>query len=49
MDIEEQLEVSGIYSTAGLLSSEVPIIRERPFRTVYHTASNASLVGGGSK
>ncbi len=42
---EETLEVSKIYSVAGLLPHG--IIRERPFRTAHHTASGVALVGGG--
>jgi magnesium chelatase family protein len=42
---EEALEVTKIYSVAGLLSGSV--IQERPFRTPHHTASSAALVGGG--
>ena len=44
---DESLEVSKIYSVAGLLSSEKPLISARPFRSPHHTASNISLVGGG--
>ncbi len=45
----ECLEVSAIYSVAGLLDSEAPIITERPFQSPHHTISNAALVGGGVK
>ena len=44
---EEAIEISGIYSAAGLLSEENPIIKIRPFRTPHHTASPKALVGGG--
>lgn len=48
MNNEEQLEVSKIYSIAGLLNNDQPLISERPFRTPHHTASAISLVGGGT-
>ncbi len=44
---EECLEVSAIYSVAGKLSDEVPLITVRPFQNPHHTISNAALVGGG--
>ncbi len=47
MDIEESLEVTKLYSLSGLLPSDQVLIHERPFRTVHHTASGISLVGGG--
>lgn len=47
MTKEEALEVSKIYSIAGLLPSNTPLITKRPFRSVHHTASNISIVGGG--
>ncbi len=45
---EESLEITKIYSVAGLLSSQFPLIKNRPFRTPHHTASAVSLVGGGA-
>lgn len=45
---EECLECSKIYSIAGLLTSEQPLIIERPFRSPHHTSSVASIIGGGS-
>ena len=44
---EEALEVTKIYSVSGLLPSNTPLIRERPFRSPHYTISNAGLVGGG--
>ncbi len=46
LEFEEMLEVSRIYSVAGLLSEG--LISERPFRSPHHTASEVSLIGGGS-
>lgn len=48
MSIDEALEVTKIYSVAGLLPSDTPLIRQRPFRSPHHTISYAGLVGGGA-
>jgi len=47
MTIEEALEVTKIYSIAGLLPPDTPLIRHRPFRAPHHSISHAGLVGGG--
>lgn len=44
----EAIEVTKIHSVAGLLPSRTGLLAERPFRAPHHTASAASLVGGGS-
>ena len=49
MTFEEQLEVSKIYSVVGQLTKEQPMITQRPFRPVHHTASKISIVGGWSQ
>ena len=47
MTPEEALEVTKIYSVAGLLASNGGIARARPFRYPHHTISQTALVGGG--
>ena len=47
LTMEESLEVSSIYSVAGFLSSQQPLIRNRPFRAPHHTISPSALAGGG--
>lgn len=44
---EESIEISRIYSVANRLPSNSPLVATRPFRTVHHTASGVSIVGGG--
>jgi magnesium chelatase family protein len=48
MSVDEALEATKIYSVAGLLPSDTPLIRQRPFRSPHHTISYAGLVGGGA-
>jgi magnesium chelatase family protein len=48
MTPEETLEVTRIYSVAGVLGPDAPVVRQRPFRAPHHTVSYAGLVGGGS-
>ncbi len=48
MTENEVLEVTKIYSIAGLLPQNNPLITTRPFRSPHHSASAISLVGGGS-
>ena len=47
MSIDEALEVTKIYSVAGILPPGQPLVRLRPFRGPHHTISQAGLVGGG--
>jgi magnesium chelatase family protein len=43
----ESMEITKIYSIAGLLDRKETLMTRRPFRTPHHTASYASLTGGG--
>lgn len=47
MTREDALEVSGIWSVAGLADPRHPLLTRRPFRAPHHTASAAAVAGGG--
>ncbi len=47
LSAKESLEVSSIYSIAGLLSGEKSYIAGRPFLNPHHTISPQALTGGG--
>lgn len=47
LTFEESLELTQIYSIAGLLSGERPLIEKRPFRSPHHTSSPQAMTGGG--
>ncbi|MEZ0328770.1 MAG: YifB family Mg chelatase-like AAA ATPase [Dissulfuribacterales bacterium] len=48
LTFEEALETTCIYSVAGLLPKDQPIIFTRPFCAPHHTISEPGLIGGGS-
>ena len=48
MTYSQQLECTQIYSIAGLLSENRPLVSERPFRSPHHNMSAAAMVGGGT-
>lgn len=47
MSPEESLEVSTIYSVAGLLKEKQSLVCRRPFLSPHHTISEHALAGGG--
>jgi magnesium chelatase family protein len=49
MTTAEALDVTKVYSVAGLLGAQPRVIATRPFRAPHHTASRVSLVGGGTQ
>ena len=48
MSIDEQLDVTRVYSVADALPPGTPLIQQRPFRSPHQTISHAGLVGGGN-
>jgi magnesium chelatase family protein len=46
MTFEESIETTQIHSVAGILDKDKPLVVNRPFRSVSHTASAAGLCGG---
>ncbi len=45
---DEALEVTAIHSVAGTLPPDAPFLRTPPYESPHHTATTASVVGGGS-
>ncbi len=48
MQFSESIETTNVYSVAGLLHAETPLVTTRPFRAPHHTISAAGLAGGGT-
>ena len=48
LELEEALELTKIYSVSGALPPDKPLITQRPFRPVHHTASANGIIGGGT-
>ncbi len=48
MTFEESIETTKIYSVAGELSNDTPLIVKRPFRSPHHTVSSRGISGGGA-
>jgi magnesium chelatase family protein len=44
----ESLEVTRIYSVAGLMEAGQALVRRRPYRSPHHTTSMVAMIGGGS-
>lgn len=48
LGFEESLEITKIYSVAGLTKDRVGLITRRPFRSPHHTVTATALMGGGT-
>jgi len=48
LNTSEALEVTKIYSVAGLLPEGQTLVQTRPFRAPHHVSSDVSLIGGGT-
>lgn len=47
LSFEESIELTKIYSVAGLLKEKHSLVKTRPFRAPHHTISASALTGGG--
>ena len=45
---EEAMEATRVWSVAGLLGADQPMVVRRPFRAPHHHASAAAIIGGGN-
>lgn len=48
LELEDALEVTAVHSVAGTLPGGHPLVSRPPFQDPHHTATVASIVGGGS-
>lgn len=46
LTLEESLEVTSVFSVAGLLKEGESMVTDRPFRSPHHSITQAALVGG---
>jgi magnesium chelatase family protein len=44
----ESIDITGVYSVAGLIDKKSPLITRRPFRSPHHNISLSALTGGGT-
>ncbi|MGI8536664.1 MAG: YifB family Mg chelatase-like AAA ATPase [Mycobacteriales bacterium] len=49
LDARQALDTSAVYSVAGMLTGDAPLLGRPPFVDPHHTATSASVVGGGSR
>lgn len=45
---DQQMETTKIYSAAGKLPPNSPLLKTRPFRAPHHTITKTALIGGGN-
>ncbi len=46
MSLEEIIETTQIHSIVGKLSTDHPLVTERPFRALHHSITSTALIGG---
>ncbi|WP_167956888.1 YifB family Mg chelatase-like AAA ATPase [Anaerosporobacter faecicola] len=47
LEWNESMEISKVYSIAGMLGEDQVLVQQRPFRSPHHTITPTALVGGG--
>lgn len=47
LSMEESLEVTTVYSVAGMLTADKPLVTKRPFMMPHHTTTRQALTGAG--
>ncbi len=47
LSLDEAVDVTRVYSVAGMLPPGAPLVTARPFRAPHHSISSPGLVGGG--
>lgn len=47
LSMDECMEISKVYSVSGLLTKDMPVVVNRPYRAPHHTVTQAALAGGG--
>lgn len=49
VSFEESVEITKVYSVAGILDGDNPLVTDRPFRAPHHTITRSAMAGGGRK
>lgn len=49
VSFEESVEITKVYSVAGILDGDNPLVKNRPFRAPHHTITRSAMAGGGRK
>lgn len=48
LSLEEKIEISKVYSIAGLLTKDHHLVQQRPFRAPHHSITAKAMAGGGN-
>ena len=48
LSLEEKIEISKVYSIAGMLNRDCHLVQQRPFRAPHHSITAKAMAGGGN-